>query len=174
MNRSPQSPAAPRWPPVPRAAAEPGMPLPVAAPGSNPVGGASPPGASPAGPDARSWTIELPAGMRLLNLNDRRHWAEKGRITRDLRKAAWACARNAHIPHLERARVTVEFQPPLNGRHRDADNLAAAGKPAIDGALVDARILANDDAQHLIAVTYRIGEPFPRGRLVLHVTEVAL
>ena len=52
MNRSPQSPAAPRWPPVPRAAAEPGMPLPVAAPGSNPVGDASPPGASPTGPDA--------------------------------------------------------------------------------------------------------------------------
>jgi hypothetical protein len=112
--------------------------------------------------------------MRLLNLNYRRHWAEKGRITRDLRKAAWACARNAHIPHLERARVTVEFQPPKVSRKRDVDNVgAASGKPCIDG-LTDAHVLDNDDARHLIAVTYRIGEPFPRGRLVLHVTEVAL
>ena len=118
------------------------------------------------------WVVELPAGMRLLSLNDRNHWAAKGRITRDLRKAAWACARNAGIPHLDRARVVVEYQPPLNGRHRDADNLAAAGKPVIDGALVDTRVLDSDDSRHLAEVTYRIGEPFPRGRLVLYVSEV--
>lgn len=122
--------------------------------------------------EPRTFTIALPPGMRLLNANDRRHWAEKGRITRDLRKAAWACSRNAGIPALLKCSVTCEYQPPLNGRHRDADNLAAAFKPVIDGALTDAGVLVSDDSRYLISVTYKVGEPYPRGRLVLHVAEV--
>jgi crossover junction endodeoxyribonuclease RusA len=124
----------------------------------------------PAGMTPRTWAVALPAGLRMLNQNDRRHWAEKGRITRDLRKAAWACARNLGIPALEMAAVVVEYQPPLNGRRRDADNIAAAGKPAIDG-LVDARVLPSDDSRHLTEVIYRVGAAHPRGRLVLYVTE---
>ena len=63
-------------------------------------------------PEPRTWTLELPAGMRLLSLNDRLHWSVKGRITRDLRIAAWTLARQAQIPPLERATVTVEYNPP--------------------------------------------------------------
>jgi len=121
----------------------------------------------------RTWVLELPAGMRLLSLNSRMHWAEKGRITRDLRKAAWACAKAARVPPLERARVTVEYQPPQVSRRRDLDNVAtASGKPCLDGALTDARVLADDSPQYLTEITYRLGEPYPRGRLVITITEV--
>ena len=87
------------------------------------------------------------------------------------REAGWALARRQRIPHLERASVPAEYQPP-DRRHRDADNIAAAAKPAIDGALVDAGVLDGDDSRYLTEVTYRVGEPYPRGRLVLHITEV--
>lgn len=121
----------------------------------------------------RSWTLEMPAGIRLLSLNDRRHWAEKGRITRDLRHAAWALARQAQIPPLGKAKITVEYQPPLVTRRRDLDNVGpASGKPCIDGICTDGRVLAGDDKRYLTEVTYLIGEPYPRGRLVLTVTEV--
>lgn len=126
------------------------------------------PGSTP-----RSWTLEMPAGMKLLSLNSRMHWAERGRITRDLRKAAWALAKAAGIPPLERARVVVEYQPPQVSRRRDLDNVAtASGKPCIDGALTDARVLADDSPEYLTEITYRLGEPYPRGRLVLHIIEV--
>lgn len=126
-----------------------------------------------AGSTPRSWVIEMPAGMRLLSLNGRYHWAEKGRITRDLRAAACVLARQAKIPPLGRARVTVEYQPPLVSRRRDLDNVGpASGKPCLDGALTDARVLADDSPQYLTEVTYRIGDPYPKGRLVLTVTEV--
>src|SRR5450755_2745897 len=78
------------------------------------------------GSTPRSWTLELPAGMRLLSLNGRYHWAEKGRITRDLRAAACVLARQAKIPPLGRARVTVTYQPPLVSRRRDLDNVGPA------------------------------------------------
>jgi crossover junction endodeoxyribonuclease RusA len=123
--------------------------------------------------EPRAWILELPAGMRLLSLNDRLHWSVKGRITRDLRQAAWALARQQQIPPLERARVTVEYQPPLVSRRRDHDNVGpASGKPCIDGALTDAKVLPDDSPEYLTEVTYRIGQPYPRGRLVLTITEV--
>lgn len=110
--------------------------------------------------------------MKMLSLNSRMHWAEKGRVTRDLRKAAWALAKAARIPPLERARVVVEYQPPQVTRRRDLDNVPpASGKPAIDG-VVDAGVLPDDAPPYLTEITYRLGEPYPRGRLVLHVIEV--
>ena len=110
--------------------------------------------------------------MRLLSLNSRLHWAEKGRITRDLRLAAWALARQARIPPLGRAKVTVEYQPPPVTRRRDLDNVPpASGKPCIDG-IRDAKVLADDSTEYLTEVTYKIGEPYPKGRLLLTITEV--
>ena len=138
---------------------------------SQPLG----PGAGEAvpGPGPRTWVIELPAGLRLLSLNDRLHWAEKGRRTRDLRAAGCVMSRKVKVPPLGRAKVTVEYQPPLVTRRRDLDNVAtASGKPLIDGALRDARVLIDDSPEYLTEVTYRIGKPFPKGRVVLFITEV--
>ena len=67
-------------------------------------------------------------GHPVFNANERPHWAAKGRIVHDLRLAAFACAKNARIPRLERVRVVVEYQPPKVSRDRDAGNWAPTGK----------------------------------------------
>ena len=141
----------------------------VARPGGHPAGGAAtPPAVLPAGP--RTWTVTLPAGLQLLSLNQRIHWAERHRRNAAVKKAAWAMALQARIPHLERACITVEYQPP-DLRPRDADNIAITAKAAIDG-LVSARIFESDSSDHVTAVTCRIGGLYPKGRIVIHITEV--
>lgn len=125
------------------------------------------------GAAVREFVIALPAGLPLLSLNDRKHWAASQVIGQQIKKAAWAMARSmvpATAPPLERVTVTVEYQPP-DKRRRDADNLAASGKPAIDG-LVLAGVLPDDNSEHVTAVHYTIGPVCPRGRLVLHVREL--
>ena len=119
----------------------------------------------------RTFTIALPPGLKLLSLNGREHWAERARRTEALKKAAWAMALQAKIPRLERVSITAEYQPP-DRRHRDADNPVASVKAAIDG-IVAAGILPSDESPRYVAsVTCSIGEPYPKGRLVLHLAEL--
>ena len=118
----------------------------------------------------RTWTITLPPGLKMLSLNGRYHWSERDRRNKAFMKAAWAMALQAKIPRLDRVIVTAEYQPP-DRRARDADNIALAAKSGIDG-LVKAGVLPDDDSSHVLRVECRIGEPYPRGRLVLHVTEI--
>lgn len=131
------------------------------------------PSRAPAGiQDARTWTIELPAGLPLLSQNSRLHYYERNRRVQALKKAAWALALQAKLPRLERARIVVEYQP-LDSRDTDPDNVPpASGKPCIDG-LVAARVLPDDSSRYVTDVQGRIGPRFPKGRIVLHVTEVA-
>jgi hypothetical protein len=75
------------------------------------------------------------------------------------------------IPRLERVSVVAEYQPG-DLRRRDPDNISASAKAAIDG-LRAARVLPEDDSAHVAEVTCRIGSLFPKGRLVLYLTEVA-
>jgi Holliday junction resolvase RusA-like endonuclease len=133
-------------------------------------------GSHPAVPDdglPRTWTLELPAGMEMLSLNGREHWAARNRKTQALKQAAWVLAKQAKIPRLERASITVEYQPP-DRRRRDADNTcAASGKACADG-LVAAGVLEDDECpRYVTGIWCTIGERYPQGRLVLHVTEVA-
>jgi hypothetical protein len=131
----------------------------------------SPPGTVTGPP--RVITITLPAGLPMLSLNDRKHWAARNRVAQQLKQAAWAMAlgvRPPVVPPLGRAEVTVEYQPP-DRRERDPDNIAAAGKPLIDG-LVAAGLLTGDDSARVAAVRFEIGPLFPRGRLILHVREI--
>ena len=116
------------------------------------------------------YTIELPAGLELLSANGREHWARRNRITQSLKKAAWAMALQARTPRLERADITITYQPP-DRRRRDPDNLAPSGKACIDG-IVLAGVLPDDNSAHVAAVHYTIGAIYPRGRVVLHVREV--
>jgi crossover junction endodeoxyribonuclease RusA len=120
----------------------------------------------------RTFTITLPAGMKLLSLNGREHWSERARRTEALKTAAWAVAHRANVPMLDRVSVVVEYQPP-DRRRRDAENTcAASGKAAIDG-LVAAGLLEDDACpRYITEITCRIGELYPKGRLVLHITEV--
>ena len=118
----------------------------------------------------REYVIELPAGMKVLSLNDRFHWAEKGRRARDLKKAAWVMALKQNIPQLPAASITVVYEPP-DKRSRDKDNIpAASGKHCIDG-LVAAGVLVDDRPPFVAGLSYDIGEPHPKGRIVLHITE---
>lgn len=115
-------------------------------------------------------TIALPAGLPMLSLNDRKHWAARNAAAQALKKAAWATALAAKAPRLERAEITVEYQPP-DRRRRDPDNLAPAGKALIDGIVI-ANVLPGDDSRHVTAVRFEIGPLHPRGRLILHVREI--
>lgn len=83
----------------------------------------------------------------LLNANDRSHWARKAADTKRLRQLAWAAARGAHIPPMDRARCTVTITWRTD-RRRDPANLYPSVKAWIDG-IVDAHILPDDDQHHL-------------------------
>jgi len=128
--------------------------------------------AAPEGETRRTFTIAMPPGLKLLSLNGREHWSERARRTEALKKAAWALALQAKIPRLERVSVVVEYQPP-DRRHRDAENTcAASGKAAIDG-IVKAGVLEDDECPRYVAgIWCTIGAIYPKGRLVLHLTEV--
>jgi len=92
---------------------------------------------------ARGWTANKATGM---------HWADKGRLVAEWRDAFAKLARHAKVPHLDRIAVTVETH--LKGRR--AQDIAAnfpAVKAGIDG-LVDAGVIVDDDAEHLVSLTF--------------------
>ena len=167
------SPTPPGGRPGPTASPSPAEPLAAGDGGQAPEAGGRE-GQSASGFHPRTFTIELPAGLPVLNLNKHLHWARERAIAKELRLAAWAMARQQKIPHLYRARITVDYQPPRTRRRRDAENIPApSGKHAIDG-LVDAKVLTDDECPRYVEkIEHLIGEPYPRGRLVLHITEVA-
>jgi hypothetical protein len=123
-----------------------------------------------AGGQPRTWTVALPAGQKLLNANQRLHHMAKYRITKQLRSDAFKLAKAAQIPRLKRARIDCTFEPP-NRRTRDAANWHDTAKPLIDG-LVDAGVLDDDDYTRLDGPFMHIGEVYPAGRMVLHITEL--
>jgi crossover junction endodeoxyribonuclease RusA len=120
---------------------------------------------------ARTWRLEMPPGQELLNANDRIHWAKRNRITRQLRSDAHLMARHRKIPRLDRARIDGIYQPPPKSRRRDAGNWYPTYKAQIDG-LVDAGVFADDDHTRVDGPHMSIGDPFPRGRIVLVITEL--
>jgi crossover junction endodeoxyribonuclease RusA len=119
---------------------------------------------------ARSWTLEFPPGMRLLNANDRLHWAPKAERTAELRKAGWAIAKQQKVPALARAHVLALIRPATGGRC-DPANFYPSVKAAVDG-LVDAGVLSDDDAAHLDGPDMRLGQLVKGGQLVLVITDL--
>ena len=179
------APVAPPGSPVPPRRGEPGTQSPVpghvgssaAGNGSQtPAGGVAAREGKPetlrpsAGFHPRTWMIELPAGIQILSLNDRTHWRARNRHGQVIKDAAITMVRKAKVPALERVAITVEYQPP-DRRRRDPDNISIAGKYAIDG-ITAAGVLKGDDERHVASVTCQIGPTYPRGRLVLYITEV--
>lgn len=80
----------------------------------------------------------------------RQAWATH---TREVRGMWHLLALEAKVPPLDRARVVVT---PLHANNRSPQDVAACApeaKAAIDG-LVDAGVLADDTARHLLAVTF--------------------
>jgi hypothetical protein len=118
-----------------------------------------------------TYTIALPAGLPLLNANRsrRQHWGAVRRTARDIRTAANIAARNQHIPTLDRAHVVYVIHPTPQTRKRDPGNWAESAKAAVDG-LVDAGVFVDDNSAHVLGPDPRLGDPVPRGQLVLHIT----
>ena len=110
--------------------------------------------------------------MKLLSLNARGHWSERHRRTQALKNAAFILARQAKIPPLERVVVLVEYRPP-DRRHRDAENTCIpSAKACIDG-IVAAGVLPDDECPRYVSqIVCTIGEPYPKGMLVLYLIEV--
>jgi crossover junction endodeoxyribonuclease RusA len=107
-----------------------------------------------------SWTLTLTG--RRLTANDRPHWTKRADVTREWRTLAWAQAKRAHIPPLERAHILVEWLPP-DRRRRDPANAGPMGKAAVDG-IVDANVLIDDSSAYLDGPDFRLG-PLAAGSL---------
>ncbi|KAB2344835.1 hypothetical protein [Actinomadura rudentiformis] len=121
------------------------------------------------------FVVELPFGLPLISANDRIHYRVRADRTRTLRTAAAHAAQLAHLPRMNAAAVVGEYRPGPRSRRRDAANWSPSYKAAADG-LVDAGVLPDDDACHMIGPDPRLGPPDPDaalagirwGRLVLY------
>lgn len=117
--------------------------------------------------EAATYVVALPAGMKLLNANDRVHWRTRARITKALREAAEKSALDAHIPPQERITIQAVLHP-HDKRRRDAHNWYPSFKAAIDG-VVDAGVIPDDDDKHLISIEVVLGSPVRHTQIALHI-----
>lgn len=120
----------------------------------------------------RTVTVALPPKLPLLNSNQRLHWATRARRTRLIREtAAWCTTALGERP-MDAVEITAIVHPKTNRRF-DPHNLQPTVKAAIDG-IVDARLIADDDATRLVSVAFRAGPKDPAGmRIDLVVKEVS-
>lgn len=82
-------------------------------------------------------------GKPPLSHNQRLHWREKAQRTRNIRDHVSWRVKAAKLPQQRRITVQLHYAPQDN-RRRDAPNLTATSKPAIDG-LVDAGLVPDDN-----------------------------
>jgi crossover junction endodeoxyribonuclease RusA len=127
-----------------------------------------------AGPPA--YTITLPAGLKLLNSNQRLHHRPKGERTAELRAAAMeavsdnpalvkALAAAKPGPLFQRAHILGILHPATNGRC-DPANWYPSFKAAVDG-IVDAGLLDDDDHTRVVGPDMRLGPKVKGGQIVL-------
>lgn len=98
------------------------------------------------------WLLDVPlvvpgkrGAMLPLSANDRMHFRPKARYVATIREqVAWQ-ARAAHISPQDHVTVQLHYAPG-DARRRDASNLVATQKPAVD-ALVDAGVVPDDTAR---------------------------
>ena len=109
------------------------------------------------------------AASDVLNLNDREHWRLRANKSKYIRQLAEQIARASRAPHLKRALLTVEIAFP-DRKRRDSHNWMATVKPIVDG-LVDAGVLPDDDAKHLLGPDLRRHPEVTKKRLAQPVYE---
>lgn len=119
----------------------------------------------------RSWRLELPAEINLINANDRMHPARRAGFIKVIRKAAWAMARHDKIPALQRAHIFYVVHPDTKERRRDPGNWSPSAKASVDG-LVDAGVLPDDSKEHLLGPDPRMGTPVKGSQFVLWITDL--
>lgn len=121
----------------------------------------------------RSFEVEF-VGARPLTINrladlHRYAWAQH---TRETRRVWWGLAREARLPQLQRAAITVVPLHVNNKSVQDPGACAPEAKAAIDG-LVDAKVLPDDGPAHVVWI--RFDGPLVCGvdGMRIHVQEVA-
>lgn len=128
--------------------------------------------------DTRTWTVTITAPVGWLNSNDRKDRRAQAPDVKQWRQAAATYCRAAKVPRLAKVEVTAEVRFPTDRPRGDAPNVYPSIKAAIDGALVDAGVVADDNDSYVAALTIRPGEripakPFqPAGVLVLTIKEI--
>lgn len=131
----------------------------------------------------RPYVIELPAGLDLINANQRIHEKARARLTKKIRAAAMeavsecpalmdALAAAKPGPLFERAHVLGVLNPSTYGRRRDPANWYGSFKAAVDG-LVDAGLFDDDDHTRVVGPDMRLGKVVKGGQLVLVVRGLA-
>ena len=88
-----------------------------------------------------TYTIVLPWKRPLLSMNDRKHWRERARITKQIRETTKLLAWGIPAGH-DRIEIGLHYRP-RDRRRRDSDNLVPILKACADG-LVDAGIVRDD------------------------------
>lgn len=105
--------------------------------------------------------IELPFPPAKLNPNQRSHWAVKARAFKAYKFVCFAIL-SQHRDELKgRAAFSMEFVPP-DAHRRDADNLLAASKAAIDAL---SQVTGVDDSK--FSFTIKMGAPRKPAAVVL-------
>lgn len=87
-----------------------------------------------------------------MSLNDRPHWADKARRTRNIRRLAYATTVDLGLEPFGTVHVAA-FIGYLTGGRADPANSALVVKAVIDG-LVDVGLFADDDDTQVIGPTY--------------------
>lgn len=105
------------------------------------------------------WFIKMPFSRPPLSLNDRFASYHQERslqkaIAHDVCAVALRTIREGGLQARPRVAVELIYYPSNNGR-RDADNIAATLKPILDG-LVDAGVIPDDKAEHVVRTSQRI------------------
>lgn len=107
----------------------------------------------------------------LISANHRTHWADKAHRTRNVRLLGRYAARN--LPAMHAAHLTVTVHPP-DRRRRDLDNTMPTVKAIVDG-IVDAKVLPDDNRNHLASLTLQPGDVETPGTWLfrIHLQEVS-
>lgn len=123
-------------------------------------------------PPPPDWTVELPAGLDLLNSNQRLHPMVRSKLTAAIRQAGRKAAEQARVPRIARAYIIGELRP-VDRRRRDQGNWYPSAKAAVDG-LVDAGVLADDDSTRLVGPDMRLGPVVKGSQIALHIWNLTL
>lgn len=111
--------------------------------------------------------LSLPLPPRELNPNTATHWAKKAKVKAQCRADAYfLCRSESHLgieAGVQELPLTVEFRLP-GKRKRDADNLLASAKAALDG--VSSALEIDDSRFNPITVVRAYGAPQP-GEMVV-------
>lgn len=126
--------------------------------------------------------VTLPAGLDLLNSNQRPHHYKRAKVTAALRAAAMEAV--TEQPHLMAALAAAKPGPlyqrihvlgivhPGSRRRADPGNWYPSFKAAIDG-IVDAGLIEDDDSTRLAGPDMRLGPVVKGGQIELHIRPIA-